>query len=95
MDDKKLFLEPFEIQSLNVESLNVEELERRLELMTGVPVEAGWVCSCDGNCPNNCGCNGYTCTTNCGCYDYTCTTYCGTDCTTDCNGYCNGLEIMS
>ena len=87
MSDKKLLLEPFEIESLNIESLNVEELEQRLEMTLGVPVETGWICGCDNK---TCDCYGYTCTPNCGCYDYVCETYC-VDCGPDCGGYCETL----
>lgn len=92
MSDKKLLLEPFEIASLNIESLNVEELEQRLEMALGVPVEYAWVCGCDGcyqwsgPCECNsfipCQCNGYTCSTLCtSYYEPECPAYTPTDCT--------------
>lgn len=76
--------EGFEIESLNLENLDVEELERRVELVVGVPIDFGdlgiW---CDCNNDHDCGCNSYTqtCDTDncsgadCGCYDY-CGQYC-------------------
>ena len=66
MDDRKaatrLELEVFEMESLNIETLNIEELERRLELTSGLMTAMEWgcgelgctvLCSCDGDgaCP--------------------------------------------
>jgi hypothetical protein len=68
-----------EIESLNIENLDVEELERRIELASGMPIDLGLWCDCNGN---SCSCNTYTCTT------YTCTTYCN-DCTGLCGAYCD------
>jgi hypothetical protein len=79
-DETRLMLEAFEMESLNIENLNVEELERRLELATGIATPMGWVCDCDNyTCPTFCNCNTYTCTT------YSCTTLCSYDCGGDCS----------
>ena len=72
-------LEAFEIESLNIEDLDVQELERRLELAAGLPLDMGWTCDCDNHtCSPDCGCNNYTCTDN------TCSTLCNYDCGPDC-----------
>lgn len=81
LNPAKLQLEAFEIESLNLESLDVEELERRLELAAGVPLDLGWLCSCDNRCDcygTYCTCDGYTCDHTC---TGLCTAYCD-DCTT-------------
>jgi len=78
-----LYLDDCEIESLNISNLDVAELERRIELATGVPMldeMFGIWCDCNGQGPT-CSCNGYTCTT------YTCDTYCN-DCQTLCGTYC-------
>lgn len=81
---KKVKLDVFEIESLNVDQLDVEELEQRIELSTGVPTEMGWTCDCDGNCTN---CQ--HCSTLCTCDGTnTCTTYCGADCASNCAYLC-------
>jgi len=85
-DTTRLELEVFEMESLNIETLNIEELERRLELTSGMLNAMAWGCGCDGCCELDpcilCTCNGYdTCPTYCIIDD--CPTYCSVFCT-DC-----------
>lgn len=83
-----LQLEAFEIESLNIDNLDVEELEQRIEMAAGMPIDMGVWCDCNGQCSNCafcstlCTCEGTNvCDTYCGTF---CESYCGALCDTDC-----------
>jgi len=86
-DAIRLELEVFEMESLNVETLNIEELERRLELTSGLITAMDWLCgslcTCYENiCPTDCP---IYCAPDCATYCSDCPTYCidCIDCPTD------------
>lgn len=89
-EEAPLGYDDLEIESLNISRLDVSELERRIELATGMPMVDdifGVWCDCNGH---SCGCNG---TNNCGTNCNDCTTFCGSNCYTDCVANCATLSV--